>query len=112
MSSARSTKQSSRNQRQERNIPNSSVEPLFRSGSARMRSSANIYNGHRNKASGYPDTKSRPEPCKELGLRVERRHHLQSVCLQDVVLLDQTDENRLGLSLVGQCYSIHLTAQT
>ncbi|GBM37607.1 hypothetical protein AVEN_44537-1 [Araneus ventricosus] len=36
-----------------------------------------------------------------LGLRVERRHHLQSVCLQDVVLVDQTDENRLGLSLVN-----------
>ncbi|GBM11856.1 hypothetical protein AVEN_155179-1 [Araneus ventricosus] len=35
---------------------------------------------------------------------------LQSVCLQDVVLVDKTDENRLGLSLVGQCYSIHLTA--
>ncbi|GBO27574.1 hypothetical protein AVEN_100141-1 [Araneus ventricosus] len=31
---------------------------------------------------------------------VERRHHLQSVCLQDVVLVDQTDDNRLGLSLV------------
>ncbi|GBO10849.1 hypothetical protein AVEN_146744-1 [Araneus ventricosus] len=27
-----------------------------------------------------------------VGLRVERRHHLQSVCLQDVVLVDQTDE--------------------
>ncbi|GBO12423.1 hypothetical protein AVEN_219120-1 [Araneus ventricosus] len=36
----------------------------------------------------------------------------KSVCLHDVVLVDQTDENRLGLSLVGQCYSIHLTAQT
>ncbi|GBN84789.1 hypothetical protein AVEN_182399-1 [Araneus ventricosus] len=47
-----------------------------------------------------------------VGLRVERRHHLQSVCLQDVASVDQTDENRLGLSLVGQCYSIHLTAQT
>ncbi|GBO37390.1 hypothetical protein AVEN_272440-1 [Araneus ventricosus] len=47
-----------------------------------------------------------------LRLRVERRHHLQSVCLQDVVLVNQTDENRLGLSLVGQYYSIHLTAQT
>ncbi|GBM53548.1 hypothetical protein AVEN_254439-1 [Araneus ventricosus] len=35
-----------------------------------------------------------------VGLRVERRHHLQSVCLQDVVLVEQTDENRLGLSLV------------
>ncbi|GBM89466.1 hypothetical protein AVEN_155990-1 [Araneus ventricosus] len=47
-----------------------------------------------------------------VGLTVERRHHLQSVCLQDAVLVDQTDENRFGLSLVGQCYSIHLTAQT
>ncbi|GBL77154.1 hypothetical protein AVEN_12784-1 [Araneus ventricosus] len=37
-----------------------------------------------------------------VGLRVERRHHLQSVCLQDVILLDQTDKNRLGLSLAGQ----------
>ncbi|GBN95888.1 hypothetical protein AVEN_152135-1 [Araneus ventricosus] len=46
-----------------------------------------------------------------IGFRVERRHHLQSVCLQDVLLADQTDENRLGLSLVSQCYSIHLTAQ-
>ncbi|GBN88374.1 hypothetical protein AVEN_112599-1, partial [Araneus ventricosus] len=36
------------------------------------------------------------------GLRVERRHHLQSVCLQDVILVDQTDESRLGLNLVGQ----------
>ncbi|GBO38972.1 hypothetical protein AVEN_112732-1 [Araneus ventricosus] len=40
-----------------------------------------------------------------VGLRVERRRHLQSVCRQAVVLVDQTDENRLGLSLVGQCYS-------
>ncbi|GBM06839.1 hypothetical protein AVEN_173594-1 [Araneus ventricosus] len=47
-----------------------------------------------------------------VGLHVERRHHLQSVCLQDGVLVDQTDENRLELSLVGQCYNIHLTAQT
>ncbi|GBM67508.1 hypothetical protein AVEN_204529-1 [Araneus ventricosus] len=47
-----------------------------------------------------------------VGLRVERRRHLQSVCLQGVVSEDQTDENRLGLSLVIQCYSIHLTAQT
>ncbi|GBN18139.1 hypothetical protein AVEN_138607-1, partial [Araneus ventricosus] len=36
-----------------------------------------------------------------VGTRVERRHHLQSVCFQDVVLVDQTDENRLGLSLVA-----------
>ncbi|GBM61782.1 hypothetical protein AVEN_140200-1, partial [Araneus ventricosus] len=35
-----------------------------------------------------------------VGLRVERRLHLQSFCLQDVILVDQTDENRLGLSLV------------
>ncbi|GBN14351.1 hypothetical protein AVEN_162094-1 [Araneus ventricosus] len=35
-----------------------------------------------------------------------------SVCLQDVVLVNQTNENRLGLNLDGQCYSIHLTAQT
>ncbi|GBM69885.1 hypothetical protein AVEN_154518-1 [Araneus ventricosus] len=47
-----------------------------------------------------------------VGLRVERPHHLQSVCLQDEVLVNQTDENRLELSLVGHCYSIHLTAQT
>ncbi|GBN16043.1 hypothetical protein AVEN_259983-1, partial [Araneus ventricosus] len=40
-----------------------------------------------------------------VGLRVERRQHLQSVCLQGVDLVDQTDENRLGLSLVGQRYS-------
>ncbi|GBM27858.1 hypothetical protein AVEN_66408-1 [Araneus ventricosus] len=33
-------------------------------------------------------------------LRVERLHHLQSVCIQYVVLVDQTYENRLGLSLV------------
>ncbi|GBM62617.1 hypothetical protein AVEN_187026-1 [Araneus ventricosus] len=36
-----------------------------------------------------------------VGLRVEHRHHLQSVCLQDVIIVDQTDENRLGLSLVN-----------
>ncbi|GBL92388.1 hypothetical protein AVEN_174684-1 [Araneus ventricosus] len=46
-----------------------------------------------------------------IGLRVERRHHLQSVCLQDVVLVLQADENRLGISLEGQCYSIHFTAR-
>ncbi|GBL95904.1 hypothetical protein AVEN_53092-1 [Araneus ventricosus] len=27
-----------------------------------------------------------------VGLRIERRHHLQSVCLQGVALVDQTDE--------------------
>ncbi|GBN44695.1 hypothetical protein AVEN_44804-1 [Araneus ventricosus] len=35
-----------------------------------------------------------------VGLRVERRHHLQSVCLQDVVLVDQPDFKRV-CSLVG-----------
>ncbi|GBN54887.1 hypothetical protein AVEN_19152-1 [Araneus ventricosus] len=45
-----------------------------------------------------------------VGIRVECRHHLQSVCLQDVVLVEQTDENRMGLSLVSQCYSVYLTA--
>ena len=34
-----------------------------------------------------------------VGLHVERRRHLQNVCFQDVVSVDQTDENRLGLSL-------------
>ncbi|GBM94083.1 hypothetical protein AVEN_135185-1 [Araneus ventricosus] len=34
-----------------------------------------------------------------VGLRVERRHHLQSVCLSDVVLVDQTDE-KSGLSVL------------
>ncbi|GBN88776.1 hypothetical protein AVEN_38849-1, partial [Araneus ventricosus] len=46
-----------------------------------------------------------------VGLCFER-HHLQSVCLQDVVLVDQTDENRLGLSLVCKVYAIALTNQT
>ncbi|GBO06817.1 hypothetical protein AVEN_221401-2-1, partial [Araneus ventricosus] len=46
-----------------------------------------------------------------VGLCVEIRHDRQSACLQDV-LVDQTDENRLGISLVGKCYSIYLTAQT
>ncbi|GBL87972.1 hypothetical protein AVEN_192121-1 [Araneus ventricosus] len=27
-----------------------------------------------------------------IGLRVERRRHLKSVCLQDVILVNQTDE--------------------
>ncbi|GBN45323.1 hypothetical protein AVEN_156985-1 [Araneus ventricosus] len=40
-----------------------------------------------------------------VGLRVERRHHLHSVCLQDFVSVDQTDENCFGLSLVGQRFS-------
>ncbi|GBN09949.1 hypothetical protein AVEN_28428-1 [Araneus ventricosus] len=31
-----------------------------------------------------------------VGLRVECLHHLQIVCLQYVVSLDQTDKNRLG----------------
>ncbi|GBN19840.1 hypothetical protein AVEN_102886-1 [Araneus ventricosus] len=29
--------------------------------------------------------------CRIIGLRAERSHHLQSVCLQDVVLVDHTD---------------------
>ncbi|GBN58717.1 hypothetical protein AVEN_83864-1 [Araneus ventricosus] len=57
-------------------------------------------------------TSSRMRGCSIIGLRVQRHHHLQRVCLQDVVLVAQTDENRLGLSLVCQCYSIHLTSQT
>ncbi|GBM66533.1 hypothetical protein AVEN_179158-1 [Araneus ventricosus] len=40
-----------------------------------------------------------------IGLRVERRHPLQGVCLQDFVLVEQIEENRLGLSLVGQRFS-------
>ncbi|GBN26662.1 hypothetical protein AVEN_21182-1 [Araneus ventricosus] len=47
-----------------------------------------------------------------VGLRVERRHHLQSVCLQDVVLVDQIDENRLGLSLGCKVDAVALTNQT
>ncbi|GBN95211.1 hypothetical protein AVEN_234144-1, partial [Araneus ventricosus] len=46
------------------------------------------------------------------GLRLERRHHLQSVCPQDVVLVEQTDENRLGLSLGCRVYAVALTNQT
>ncbi|GBN01839.1 hypothetical protein AVEN_232643-1, partial [Araneus ventricosus] len=44
-----------------------------------------------------------------VGIRVERRHHLKSVCLQDVVLEDQKDESRLELNLVGQCYTLQPT---
>ncbi|GBM28049.1 hypothetical protein AVEN_27438-1 [Araneus ventricosus] len=51
---------------------------------------------------------SRYEGESLIGLRVERRHHLQSACLQDVVLVDQTEENRLELSLVA----VALTNQT
>ncbi|GBM65571.1 hypothetical protein AVEN_126848-1 [Araneus ventricosus] len=46
------------------------------------------------------DLTSRPPQGKHtfyVGLRVESRHHLQSVCLQDVVSVDQIDENSLGL---------------
>ncbi|GBN36118.1 DnaJ subfamily B member 1 [Araneus ventricosus] len=46
-----------------------------------------------------------------VGHRVER-HHLQSVCLQDVVLVDQTDKNRLGLSLGCKVDAVALTNQT
>ncbi|GBL93615.1 hypothetical protein AVEN_25616-1 [Araneus ventricosus] len=48
-------------------------------------------------------------PGKSLGLRVERRHHLQSVCLQDVGLVDQTDEK---LSLGCKVNVVALTNQT
>ncbi|GBN22354.1 hypothetical protein AVEN_125388-1 [Araneus ventricosus] len=47
-----------------------------------------------------------------VGLRVESRHHLQRVCLQDIVLVDQTDENRLGLSLGCKMDAVALTNQT
>ncbi|GBM73329.1 hypothetical protein AVEN_258873-1 [Araneus ventricosus] len=43
---------------------------------------------------------------------VERRHHLQSVCLQDVVLVNQTDENRLGPSMGCKVDAVALTNQT
>ncbi|GBM95376.1 hypothetical protein AVEN_250027-1 [Araneus ventricosus] len=36
-----------------------------------------------------------------LGIRVEHRYYLRSVYLQDDVLVERTDENRLGLSLVA-----------
>ncbi|GBM59720.1 hypothetical protein AVEN_251875-1 [Araneus ventricosus] len=45
-------------------------------------------------------------------LCVERRHHLRSVCLQDVALVDQTDENRLELSLGSKVDDVALTNQT
>ncbi|GBN08134.1 hypothetical protein AVEN_170213-1 [Araneus ventricosus] len=40
-----------------------------------------------------------PAVSSTVGLRVDRRHHLQSVCLQDVVLVVQTDE-KSGLSVL------------
>ncbi|GBM61634.1 hypothetical protein AVEN_122250-1 [Araneus ventricosus] len=46
------------------------------------------------------------------GFRVELRYHLQSTCLQDVVLMDQTDENRLGISLGCKMDAVALTNQT
>ncbi|GBN55262.1 hypothetical protein AVEN_184273-1, partial [Araneus ventricosus] len=46
------------------------------------------------------------------GVRVECLHHLQSVCLQDVVLVDQTDENRLELSLDCKVDAVSMTNQT
>ncbi|GBN67074.1 hypothetical protein AVEN_98328-1 [Araneus ventricosus] len=48
----------------------------------------------------------------EVGLRVERRHHLQSVCLQYVVLVDQIDENRLGSTLQTKSGARASTLQT
>ncbi|GBN09756.1 hypothetical protein AVEN_58656-1 [Araneus ventricosus] len=47
-----------------------------------------------------------------LGLRVERRHHLQSVCLQEAVLVDKTDENLLGLFLGCNVNAVALTNET
>ncbi|GBM75560.1 hypothetical protein AVEN_88373-1 [Araneus ventricosus] len=47
-----------------------------------------------------------------VGLRAERRHHLQSACLLHVVLVDQTDENRLVLSLGFKVDAVALTNQT
>ncbi|GBL87391.1 hypothetical protein AVEN_118338-1 [Araneus ventricosus] len=44
-----------------------------------------------------------------VGLCVERRDHLQSVCFQDVVLVDLTDENHLGLSLGCEVDAVALT---
>ncbi|GBN16181.1 hypothetical protein AVEN_199208-1 [Araneus ventricosus] len=41
-----------------------------------------------------------------VGLRVERRHHLQSVCLQDVVLVDQTGL-RLGCKVDAVALANH-----
>ncbi|GBO19515.1 hypothetical protein AVEN_255991-1 [Araneus ventricosus] len=47
-----------------------------------------------------------------LGLRVERRHHLRSVSLQDVDTVDKTDENRLVLGLGCKVAALALTNQT
>ncbi|GBN86630.1 hypothetical protein AVEN_171818-1 [Araneus ventricosus] len=54
-----------------------------------------------------------------VGLRVEHRHHLQSICLQDVVLVDQTEEKSSCSVLQHPPYSpdlspsdFHLTMTT
>ncbi|GBN90871.1 hypothetical protein AVEN_270661-1 [Araneus ventricosus] len=47
-----------------------------------------------------------------VGFRVQRRHDLQSVCLQNVVLVDQTDGDSLGLSLGCKVDSVALTNQS
>ncbi|GBL94727.1 hypothetical protein AVEN_203291-1, partial [Araneus ventricosus] len=39
-----------------------------------------------------------------VGLRVGRRHHLQSACLQDVVLVDQTDDSITATRLSPKRY--------
>ncbi|GBM40661.1 hypothetical protein AVEN_111288-1 [Araneus ventricosus] len=46
-----------------------------------------------------------------VGLRVERRYHLQSVYLQDVVSVDRTHKNRLGLSLLVSATASTLQTQ-
>ncbi|GBN27267.1 hypothetical protein AVEN_64245-1 [Araneus ventricosus] len=46
-----------------------------------------------------------------VGLRVER-HHLQGSYLQNVVLVNQTDENRSELSLGCKVDAVALTSQT
>ncbi|GBM10519.1 hypothetical protein AVEN_109316-1 [Araneus ventricosus] len=47
-----------------------------------------------------------------LGLRFELRPHLQSFCFQDIVLVDETDKNSLGLNMGYKVYAEALTNQT
>ncbi|GBM50771.1 hypothetical protein AVEN_35667-1 [Araneus ventricosus] len=47
-----------------------------------------------------------------LGLRVELRHHLQSVCIQVVASVNQTDEINFGLSLGCKVDAVALSNQT
>ncbi|GBN79908.1 hypothetical protein AVEN_246395-1 [Araneus ventricosus] len=64
------------------------------------------------KIMGALDSKSLYMARKNVGLRVERRHHLQIFGLQDVVLVDQTNENSLGLCLGCTVDAVALTNQT